>query len=73
MGLLLVEQTPEGAQAATQRIEAEVLERRPGIGLLSPWDLTVGTSTYPADGETVDELLRAADLRLYEQRGIDLL
>jgi len=72
MGLLLVEQTPEGAQAATQRIEAEVLERRPVIGLQSPWDLTVGTSTFPGDGETVEELLRAADTRLYEQRGIEL-
>jgi len=72
MGLLLVEQTPAGAQAATQRIEAEVLERRPGIGLQSPWDLTVGTSTFPGDGETVEELLRAADTRLYEQRGIEL-
>jgi diguanylate cyclase (GGDEF)-like protein len=72
MGLLLVEQTPEGARAATQRIGAEVLERRPGIGLRSPWDLTVGTSTFPGDGETIDELLRAADTRLYEQRGIEL-
>ncbi|MEA2159103.1 MAG: hypothetical protein QOD66_1483, partial [Solirubrobacteraceae bacterium] len=72
MGLLLVEQTPEGAHAATKRIEAEVLERRPAIGLQSPWDLTVGTSTFPGDGETVDELLRAADTRLYEQRGIEL-
>ncbi|MGI8863082.1 MAG: GGDEF domain-containing protein [Solirubrobacteraceae bacterium] len=72
MGLLLVEQTPEGARAATQRIEAEVLERRRAIGLQSSWDLTVGISSFPGDGKTVDELLRAADTRLYEQRGIEL-
>jgi diguanylate cyclase (GGDEF)-like protein len=72
MGVLLVEQTPEGAEAATSRIEAEVLDRRAAIGLRSRWDLTVGTSTFPEDGETVDELLRAADLRLYEQRGIEI-
>jgi GGDEF domain-containing protein len=72
MGLLLVEQTPDGAHAASKRIEAQVLDRRALIGLQSPWDLTVGTSTFPGDGETVDELLRAADMRLYEQRGIEI-
>lgn len=72
MAVLLVEQTPEGARAATRRIESEVFRRRPSIGLYSPWDLTVGTASFPWDGETVDDLLRAADQRLYEQRGIEL-
>ncbi len=72
LGMLLVEQTPEGANAASKRIEAEVVDRRASIGLQSPWDLTVGTSTFPGDGETIDELLRAADMRLYEQRGIEI-
>jgi diguanylate cyclase (GGDEF)-like protein len=72
MAVLLVEQTPEGALAATRRIESEVFRRRASIGLHSPWDLTVGTASFPWDGETVDDLLRAADQRLYEQRGIEL-
>jgi diguanylate cyclase (GGDEF)-like protein len=73
MGLLLVEQGPEGAAAVKQRIEAEVPTRRVALGLHSDWDLTIGTAAFPDDGETVDDLLRTADLRLYEQRGIDLI
>ncbi len=42
------------------------------MGLRAPWDLTIGTATYPDDGETVTDLLGAADRRLYEQRGIAL-
>ena len=72
MGLLLVEQGSEGAAAVTQRIAAEVATRREALGLRTPWDLTIGTATYPGDGETVDELLRTADRRLYEQRGIEI-
>jgi len=70
MGLLLVEQNTEGAAAVQSRIEAHVLERRASIGLQSSWDLTIGTAAFPEDGETFDELLRAADRRLYAQRGI---
>jgi GGDEF domain-containing protein len=70
--LLLVEQTREGATAVTRRIEQEIRGRRPDIGLQSPWDLTVGTASFPEDGDSLEELLRAADLRLYEQRGIQL-
>ena len=46
--------------------------RRAELGLRSPWDLTVGTATFPEDGRTFDELLHVADRRLYEQRGIEL-
>ena len=73
MGVLLVEQTEEGAAAVRQRIATQVQTRRDALGLRSPWDLTIGTAAYPDDGESVDDLLRAADLRLYEQRGIDLI
>jgi diguanylate cyclase (GGDEF)-like protein len=73
MGLLLVEQGEQGAAAVKQRIEAQVPMRREALGLHSWWDLTIGTATFPHDGETVDDLLRRADLRLYEQRGIDLI
>jgi GGDEF domain-containing protein len=46
--------------------------RREAIGLKAPWDLTIGTAVYPEDGETFEDLLRTADARLYEQRGIAL-
>jgi GGDEF domain-containing protein len=72
MGMLLVEQGPEGASAVTDPIAARVLGRRAALGLRSSWDLTIGTAAFPQDGETFDDLLRAADLRLYEQRGIRL-
>jgi hypothetical protein len=49
-----------------------VPECRVELGLHSPWDLTIGTATYPVDGESVNELLATADRRLYEQRGIAL-
>jgi GGDEF domain-containing protein len=54
------------------RIKAEVMARRPAIGLRAPWDLTIGIAAYPEDGQTFEELLRTADRRLYEQRGIAL-
>jgi diguanylate cyclase (GGDEF)-like protein len=72
MALLLVEQTSEAATAVTERLQSEVAARRTELALRAPWALTVGTAAYPADGETFDELLRTADHRLYEQRGIEL-
>ena len=72
MGVLLVEQGAAGASSVVARIEEKVLDRRATLGLTAPWDLTIGTAAYPDDGETFDELLRAADLRLYRQRGIAL-
>ncbi|MBV9196274.1 MAG: GGDEF domain-containing protein, partial [Solirubrobacterales bacterium] len=72
LGLLLAEQSPEAAAVVTQRIAAQVPQRRAALGLSVPWSLTVGTAAFPQDGETLDELIGAADRRLYEQRGIDL-
>jgi diguanylate cyclase (GGDEF)-like protein len=72
LALLLTEQSTEGAAAATRRIRAVVPARRAALGLQTPWDLTVGTATFPEDGQTFDQLLQAADRRLYEQRGIAL-
>jgi diguanylate cyclase (GGDEF)-like protein len=72
MGVLLVEQSGEGAQPVIDRIHKTVAARRSEVGLRSPWDLTIGTATYPTDGKTVKELLATADRRLYEQRGIAL-
>lgn len=72
MGLLLVEQQQEGAEAVIRRIQAELPQRRETLGLSQPWDLTIGTAAFPEDGQSFEALLRAADLRLYEQRGIEL-
>ena len=72
LGLLLPEQTLTGAAIATQRIHSHVRAHRDEIGITTPWDLTIGTAAYPEDGESVDDLLAAADRRLYEQRGISL-
>ena len=73
MGLLLIEQRADGADAVRRRVASEVPVRREKLGLHSSWDLTIGTAAFPDDGETIDDLLRVADERLYEQRGIDLL
>jgi diguanylate cyclase (GGDEF)-like protein len=72
LGMMLIEQSTDGAAAVSSRIKSKVEARRPKIGLKAPWDLTVGFATFPEDGDTFEALLRAADARLYEQRGIAL-
>ena len=72
LALLLAEQSAEGAGAMTQRIRANLPTRRASLGLGEEWDLTIGTATFPEDGENFEELLQAADRRLYQQRGIAL-
>ena len=56
----------------TSRIESKVPSRREALALRAPWELTIGTAAYPEDGRTFDQLLSAADRRLYQQRGIAL-
>jgi diguanylate cyclase (GGDEF)-like protein len=72
LALLLVEIGPDEAEAVTNRIHDNVAARQAALGLNSPWELTIGTSSFPRDGDSFEELLRAADLRLYRQRGIAL-
>jgi diguanylate cyclase (GGDEF)-like protein len=72
MGLLLVQQGPEGAEAVLRRLRNQIPVCREALGLTTPWDLTIGTAAFPTDGETVNALIAAADRRLYEQRGISL-
>jgi diguanylate cyclase (GGDEF)-like protein len=72
LALLLIEQTAAGAAIVTNRIRDGVPERRAALGFQAPWDLTIGVASFPEDGATADELLRTADRRLYEQRGISL-
>ncbi len=70
LALLLVEQSAQGVAAVGRRVKSQVPAHRRRLGLDQEWDLTVGISTFPDDGQTVDELLAAADRRLYMQRGI---
>jgi diguanylate cyclase (GGDEF)-like protein len=72
LGLLLAEQTREGAAVLTDRIHEQLPARRAEIGFETPWDLTIGTAAFPEDGDELDQLLRIADRRLYAQRGIAL-
>jgi diguanylate cyclase (GGDEF)-like protein len=72
LALLLAEQTNDGAAVVAGRIQAQVPARRAELGLRQQWNLTIGTAAFPADGATIEQLLAAADRRLYEQRGIEL-
>jgi diguanylate cyclase (GGDEF)-like protein len=70
LAVLLAEQSADGAAAMTQRVRSQVPAHRASLHLATPWDVTIGTAAYPEDGTTFEELLEAADRRLYEQRGI---
>jgi diguanylate cyclase (GGDEF)-like protein len=72
LAVLLGEQSAEGAATMAARIQSQVPAFRDVLKLRERWDLTVGTAAYPADGASFEELLSAADRRLYEQRGIEL-
>jgi len=70
LAILLPEQSAAGVAALADRIRAKVPDHRADLGLNATWDLTIGTSVFPEDGEDFEQLLAAADRRLYEQRGI---
>lgn len=72
LAVLLPEQSHEGAAAMTRRVAELLPAHRQTLGFEAAWDVTIGTSTYPHDGETLHELMAAADRRLYGQRGIEL-
>jgi diguanylate cyclase (GGDEF)-like protein len=72
LAVLLAEQSAAGAAAMTQRVRAQVPAARSDLRLATPWDVTIGTASFPEDGDAFEQLLAAADRRLYEQRGIHL-
>jgi diguanylate cyclase (GGDEF)-like protein len=72
LAVLLAEQEGPGAVAMSERIRDNVPEHRTALGLQTRWDVTIGTASFPEDGDTLDELVAAADRRMYEQRGIEL-
>jgi diguanylate cyclase (GGDEF)-like protein len=71
-GILLAEQSADDAEIVTSRIHERVAATREQLGFKSHWDLTVGIAAFDEDGESFEELIAAADRRLYEQRGIEL-
>jgi diguanylate cyclase (GGDEF)-like protein len=72
LAVLLVEQSAEGAAAMASRVHAQIPSHRDAVGLSTRWDVTIGAASFPRDGQTFDDLLDAADRRLYRQRGIEL-
>jgi diguanylate cyclase (GGDEF)-like protein len=72
LAVVLVEQSTPGAEAMARRVLQQVPEHRAALGLRTSWNVTIGTASFPDDGDALDELLAAADRRLYEQRGIEL-
>jgi diguanylate cyclase (GGDEF)-like protein len=68
--VVLTEQGADGAAAYGERVLERLPERRRRLGLASQWGLTAGIASFPEDGDTAEQLLAAADRRLYLQRGI---
>ena len=68
--LLLVETTLDQARIAADRVRralAEPVFRAP-TGVQVPLTVSIGLSAFPEDGETVDDLLGAADKALYKAK-----
>jgi diguanylate cyclase (GGDEF)-like protein len=72
LALLLTGQSAHGAEAVVERIQAQLPAYREAMAIGMDWDVTIGTASYPADGDTFERLVSMADRRLYEQRGIQL-
>jgi diguanylate cyclase (GGDEF)-like protein len=72
LAVLLAEQAAPGAAAMARRVREQVPAHRAALGLATSWDVTIGTASFPDDGDTLEDLIEAADRRLYEQRGIEL-
>jgi diguanylate cyclase (GGDEF)-like protein len=63
--LVLPETEMEPAQQVAQRIS----ERLKHDGELPKLSVSIGAAIYPEDGESLDELLSAADHALYREKG----
>ena len=68
--LVLPRTSPEEARAAAERLRAAVAaqEFHTSTGAPIRATVSVGIASYPSDGETADELFRAADRALYEAK-----
>jgi diguanylate cyclase (GGDEF)-like protein len=72
LAVVLAEQSVTGAAAMARRVRSEIPVHRSALGFDADWDVTIGTATFPEDGDTLEDLLQAADRRLYQQRGIQV-
>lgn len=68
-GVMLIHQTQAGGDAFSKRARDRLRKSSQPGQLL---DLTMGNAVFPDDGETVHELMRVADQRLYAARGISV-
>jgi diguanylate cyclase (GGDEF)-like protein len=72
LAVMLTEQGADGMAAVMRRVMSQLPTTRASLGFDHDWDLTIGMAVYPRDGHSVEDLLAAADRRLYMQRGIEL-
>src|SRR5713226_126316 len=59
---------PQTGSAQAQQIATRIRERIASDGESPPISVAVGSAVFPEDGETVEELLSAADSALYEMK-----
>jgi diguanylate cyclase (GGDEF)-like protein len=71
LAVMLTEQGVDGMTAVMRRVRSQLPATQAGLGF-DHWDLTIGMAVFPRDGRTLEDLLAAADRRLYMQRGIEL-
>jgi diguanylate cyclase (GGDEF)-like protein len=64
--LILPETDAEAARLVAQRISKRLTED----GEVPQLSVSIGTAVYPNDGETVNEILGAADRDLYREKGV---
>src|SRR2546425_12494875 len=57
---------PETATEAAQQVARRISERLANDGEQPPLSVSIGAASYPQDGETIDQLLGAADRALYK-------
>jgi diguanylate cyclase (GGDEF)-like protein len=59
---------PETDEGAARQIASRVSEALTRDGEQPPVTVSIGLSRYPEDGESVEALLGAADVTLYEEK-----
>jgi diguanylate cyclase (GGDEF)-like protein len=72
LAVMLTHQGADGMAAVMRRVRSQLPATREALGFDHDWDLTIGMSVFPRDGHSLEDLLAAADRRLYMQRGIEL-
>jgi diguanylate cyclase (GGDEF)-like protein len=59
---------PESSREDALQVARRVADRLAGDGEDPPLSVSTGVAVYPADGQTLDELLIAADRALYDEK-----